>query len=110
MAIRDCEGECGGNELSIIDDIFALKYEITDVFINPFNPIIIISFSIPQSGMVSLKASDIAAKGITTLKDDYMSVVYYNINWNASSYPNGVYLIRMDSGDFTQTQKVVLVE
>ena len=30
-------------------------------------------------------------------------------DWNASTYPSGVYLIRMDSGDFTQTQKVVLV-
>ena len=102
--------DCEGNELSIIDGIFPLKYEITDVFPNPFNPITTISFSIPQSGMVSLKVSDLTAKVITTLKDDYMSVGYYNINWNASSYPSGVYLIRMDSGDFTQTQKVVLVK
>jgi len=102
--------DCEGNELSILDDISPLKYEITDVFPNPFNPITTISFSIPQSGMVSLKVSDITGKVITTLKDEYTSVGYYNINWNASSYPSGVYLIRMDSGDFTQTQKVVLVK
>jgi len=31
-------------------------------------------------------------------------------NWNATSLPSGVYLIRMESGEFTQTQKVVFVK
>ncbi|MDP6570849.1 MAG: T9SS type A sorting domain-containing protein, partial [Candidatus Marinimicrobia bacterium] len=69
-----------------------------------------ISFSISQSGMVSLKVYDITGKLTYTLIDEYMNADYYNINWNASSYPSGVYLIRMDSGDFTQTQKVLLVK
>jgi len=39
-----------------------------------------------------------------------MDTGYHSVVWDANSYPSGVYLIRMDSGDFTQTQKVVLVK
>jgi hypothetical protein len=47
---------------------------------------------------------------LETLTNEVLSIGNYSINWNASDYPSGVYLIRMESGDFTQTQKVVLVK
>ena len=102
--------DCEGNELSIIDGIFPLKYEITDVFPNPFNPITTISFSIPQSGMVSLKVYDITGRVTTTLKDEYMSAGYYSINWNADGYPSGMYFVEMIAGEYVNTQKLVLVK
>jgi len=105
----DENGECDG-ELSIDENIIPDHYSISSIFPNPFNPTTTISFSIPQSGMVSLKVYEIAGKLTSTLTDEYMNAGYYNINWNASSFSSGVYLIRMDSGDFTQTQKVVLVQ
>jgi len=47
---------------------------------------------------------------ITTLVNTFQTAGYHSVNWNADNLPSGVYLIRMDSGDFTQTQKVVLVK
>ena len=43
-------------------------------------------------------------------KDEYMSVGYYNINWDASSSPSGIYFVKMISDGFIQTEKVVLVK
>ena len=102
--------DCEGNELSILDGISPLKYEITDVFPNPFNPTTTISFSIPEFGLITITAYDITGRKLKTLTNKVLSIGNYTIDWNASSYPSGVYLIRMDSGDFTQTQKVVLVK
>jgi len=44
------------------------------------------------------------------LTNKILPVGNYSIKWNASNYTSGVYLIKMESGDFTQTQKVVLVK
>ena len=60
--------------------------------------------------MVSLKVYDITGRVTTTLKDEYMSVGYYNINWDASSYPSGIYFVKMMSDEFVQIEKVVLVK
>jgi len=108
--ITDTDGDGVCDELSINDKLIPVDYNVNTIYPNPFNPITTISFSIPQSGMVSLKVYDITGRVTTTLKDEYMSVGYYNINWNASSHPSGVYLLQMISGSFSKTQKIVLMK
>ena len=92
------------NEIPITDFLLSKNYP------NPFNPTTTISFSIPEFGLTTITAYDITGRQLETLTNEVLSVGNYSINWNASSYPSGVYLIRMESGDFTQTQKVVLVK
>ncbi|MDP6852731.1 MAG: T9SS type A sorting domain-containing protein [Candidatus Marinimicrobia bacterium] len=102
--------DCNGNELSITDSQLPYSYNINSIYPNPFNPITTISFSIPQSGLVSLKVYNISGKLSTTLKDEYMNVGYYDIIWDASNYPSGIYFVKMVSDGFIQTEKVVLVK
>ena len=102
----DCEENEMSNEVSIIPN----NYNISSIYPNPFNPTTTISFSIPEFGLATITAYDITGKELETLTNTNLNPGNYNIDWNASSYPSGVYLIRMDSGDFTQTQKVVLVK
>ncbi len=101
-------GDCG--ELSAQDDPLPSKYSISSIYPNPFNPTTTISFSIPQFGLTTIRAYDITGRQLETLTNEVLSVGSYSINWNASDCPSGVYLIRMESEDFTQTQKVVLVK
>ena len=98
------------SELSIKNQIIQHNYKIVNIYPNPFNPKATISFSIPEFGFTTITAYDITGRQLETLTNEVLSIGNYSINWNASSYPSGVYLIRMDSGDFTQTQKVVLVK
>ena len=97
-------------EMSLYNSIVPGKYGISSIYPNPFNPITTISFSIPELGLTNITSYDITGRQLETLTNEVLSVGNYSINWNASSYPSGVYLIRMDSGDFTQTQKVVFVK
>jgi len=89
---------------------YPTKYNLITPYPNPFNPTTTISFSIPEFRLTTITAYDLAGKKLETLTNEVLSIGDYSINWDASSYPSGVYLIRMDSGDFTQTQKVVLVK
>jgi hypothetical protein len=102
--------DCNGNELSITDSQLPYSYNINSIYPNPFNPITTISFSIPQSGLVSLKVYNISGKLSTTLKDEYMNVGYYDIIWDATNYPSGIYFVKMVSGGVVEVEKVVLVK
>ena len=95
--------------LSIVDNIIPNTYTLSS-YPNPFNPTTTITFTIPEFGHTTIIAYDITGRQLETLTNEVLNMGNYSIDWNASSYPSGVYLIRMGSGDFTQTQKVVLVK
>ena len=101
---------CDGEPLSLLNDLIPEDFNLHSIYPNPFNPKTTISFSISEFGFTTITAYDINGRQLETLTNGVLSIGNYSINWNASSYPSGVYLIRMDSGDFTQTQKVVLVK
>lgn len=102
----NCIGELLSNDkLTILDN-----YSIYNIYPNPFNPTTTISFAIPEFGLTTITAYNINGRQLETLTNEVLSIGNYSINWNASDYPSGVYLIRMVSGDFTHTQKVVLVK
>jgi hypothetical protein len=94
------------------------NYYISNVYPNPFNPITNIGYNLPESSTIELNVYNMNGRHIQTLVSGFQTTGYYSINWNASNYPSGVYLIRMEGGDpsasprhgFTQTQKIVLVK
>ena len=101
--------EC--EELSFTQETpLPIHYSLNSAYPNPFNPATTISFSIPEFGLTTITAYDITGRQLETLTNEVLTMGNYSINWNASSYPSGVYLIRMESGEFTQTQKMVLVK
>jgi len=101
---------CDGEPLSLLNGLIPEDFNLHSIYPNPFNPTTTISFSIPEFGLTTITVYDITGRELETLANEVLSIGYHSINWNASSYPSGVYLIRMDSGDFTQTQKVVLIK
>ncbi len=88
-------------------------YHLSDAYPNPFNPATKISFIIPGNGRVQLKVYDLLGKEICTLVDEVKSAGKYEIIFNAGSIgkqlPSGVYFIRMQSGNFISTKKIILL-
>jgi flagellar hook assembly protein FlgD len=100
--------EC--SELSVYKKIIQNKYNLHYPYPNPFNPTTTISFSIPQLGMVSLKVYDITGKLVTTLINEQMNIGYHSIDWDGTNQSSGMYLVRMESGEYVETQKLLLVK
>ena len=69
-----------------------------------------ISLSIDEFGITTITAYDIIGKKVETIINEVLKTGFHTISWNASSYPAGVYFIRIDSEGVTQTQKVVLLK
>jgi hypothetical protein len=75
---------------------------------NPFSPSTTISFAIPQSSFTTLKVYNILGQEVATLVNEEMKTGAYQVNWRASGNPSGVYLYRLQTGEFTETKQMIL--
>ena len=78
-------------------------------FPNPFNPVTTIKYSIPHTSFIKLKIYDILGKEISTLVNEEKMAGTYEINWNASNLPSGVYFYQLEAGGFFQIKKMILL-
>ncbi|MBA4250663.1 MAG: hypothetical protein C0425_10325 [Chlorobiaceae bacterium] len=85
------------------------RYFLYQNYPNPFNPITKVKFTIPNSGIVQIKIYDILGKEIITLLNEYKTTGSYDVEFNASSLPSGVYFYRMISGNYSETKKMILL-
>jgi type IX secretion system substrate protein len=85
-------------------------YSLNQNFPNPFNPTTSIRFAIPRSGLVKLLVYDMLGREVATLVNANLEAGEYNIDFNASDLPSGVYFYRLTAGDFTDTRKMTLIK
>lgn len=94
------------------------SFELKQNYPNPFNPYTTISYEIVSNSYVVLKVFDISGKEIRTLQNGYQNQGKYNIKFNSSNLPSGVYFYKITvrdlsgmSSDFvTQTKKMLIVK
>ena len=100
------DGSC---DLSL-DDSFLPKEVSLNTFPNPFNPTSKISFSVPSISEVSIVIYSIRGEEVLSLSDQLYQPGYYSIDWNASNYASGLYIISMTLGDANISKKVLLLK
>ena len=86
------------------------SYHLNAAFPNPFNSTVNINFTVPDYDEISIDIYNLNGRLLTNLIDHYYYPGYHSINWNAKSYPSGVYFIKMQASDFLETQKVMLLK
>ena len=92
-------GAC--NPMAIDKLLIPDNYSISSIYPNPFNPITSIEYSLPENADIELIVYNIHGRHIQTLVQGLQTAGYHSINWNASNYPSGVYLIRLESSNFS---------
>lgn len=85
-------------------------FSLVQNYPNPFNPSTTISYAIPVAGKVSLKVYDILGKQQAELVNAYQSAGDYKVTFAASHLPSGVYLYKIQAGEFTETKKCILMK
>ncbi len=85
------------------------NYILYQNYPNPFNPTTTIRFDIPKTSFITLKVYNILGQEITTLVNGYKNPGRYEINFDASSLPSGVYFYRLISNDFTFTKRLIIM-
>ena len=97
--------------VSVDDEILqSLTFSLSQNYPNPFNPLTSIHYAIGKRQFVTLKVYDILGNEIATLVNDEKSAGNYEVNFNASNIPSGVYFYRLQAGSFIQTNKMILLK
>lgn len=86
------------------------EFSLSQNYPNPFNPVTNIKFSIPESGNVKLTVFDITGKIAAELLDESINAGEYKIDFDASALSSGVYFYRLQSENFSETKKMILVK
>ena len=87
-----------------------IGFNLEQNFPNPFNPSTTIKFSIPKEAKVNLSIFNVLGELVTTLVNEQMKVGHYEYEFNASNLASGIYIYRINAGDFVETKKMVLVK
>ncbi len=97
------------------------SFKLSQNYPNPFNPTTNIRFEVLSSGkglqpIVQIRVFDILGKEITTLVNQNLQPGSYEVSWDASGFPSGVYFYKLVVGDntnnggFSLTKKMVLTK
>lgn len=84
-------------------------FSLSQNFPNPFNPSTQIAFSIPRSGYTTLKVYNILGHEVAVLMTEKLPVGKYKVNWNSNGLPSGLYFYRLQSSEFVDTKKMILL-
>jgi hypothetical protein len=85
-------------------------YKLEQNYPNPFNPVTNISYSIPKAGNVKLAVYDVLGREIASLVNEYKTAGNYMVSFNAENLASGLYMYKIESGNFVDTKKMMLVK
>ncbi len=86
------------------------EYSLSQNYPNPFNPVTTIRYDLPMASRVSITIYNILGQEVALLIDEIQEAGYKSVQWNASSFPSGVYMYRIKSSNFSQTKKLLLLK
>ncbi len=93
-----------------IDRNIPSEYKLSQNYPNPFNPSTEINFSIPVSGNTTLAIYNVLGQEVATLVNEELSAGSYNYQFDASNLTSGIYFYKLQSNDYSQVKKMMLLK
>jgi hypothetical protein len=93
------------------NNMLPIKTALNASYPNPFNPSTTINYDLAIDGYVSILVYDALGREVATLfSGDQVAGTNYQVTWNAADQASGAYFLRMTAGNYTNTQKLMLVK
>lgn len=86
------------------------EYKLYQNFPNPFNPNTNIQFDIIKFGNVKITVFDLLGREVTVLVNELLQPGRYKTDFDASALSSGVYYYKIESNDFTNIKKLVVLK
>ncbi len=87
-----------------------LRFKLSQNYPNPFNPSTSISYSIAKAGVVKLEVFDLLGQKIASLVDQVQTAGEYDVSFEASDIPSGIYIYRLSNNGQTSIRKMTLIK
>ena len=92
-----------------VGELIPGKFTLKQNYPNPFNPSTTIRLEVPARDFIELNVYDVSGKEIARLVKQNLNAGVYDVSFDASGLPSGVYFYTLRSSEFVQTKKMVLV-
>jgi len=109
----------GGNFITGVNNsnlVQQKNYLLSQNYPNPFNPKTIINYQLPASqggpmfNFVSLKVYDALGKEVATLVNQKQNAGSYEVDFNGEELPSGVYFYKLETKNFSETKRMILLK
>lgn len=87
-----------------------VKFDLKQNYPNPFNPSTSISFDLPKSEFVNLTVYNSVGQEVAVLVNETKSAGTHELTFDASRLPSGIYLYRIQAGEYTKSMKMSLIK
>ena len=110
ILIVDVNGDPLYKKSSVKDSFGPVKFELTGIFPNPFNPSTQVSFNVPVASDISLSAYNVQGEKVDLIFEGFKEAGGYTYNWAPENLSSGVYYIRLNADGIINSKKALLVK
>jgi hypothetical protein len=86
------------------------KFQLSSAYPNPFNPCTSIRFGLPVACIVELSVYDLSGRTVAELINGWRGAGLHEVTFDASQLASGIYVYRMQAGNFNASGKMVLLK
>ena len=93
------------------ETVLPVEFSLSQNYPNPFNPSTKIEYSLPVEGNITIKIFNILGQEVRTLiNNELTSAGKHTVTFNAISLPTGIYIYRLQAGNFSSNKKMILLK
>ena len=86
------------------------EFALQQNYPNPFNPTTKITYSVPADGFVNIAVYNVLGEKVANLLNTNVKAGNYDISFDATNLTSGMYLYRMEAGDFVSVKKMMILK
>lgn len=104
-------GKESDNRPAVLSETEVVKfYRLNQNYPNPFNPITNIQYDLPKDNFVRIKVYDILGKEMAIIVNEFKTAGSYLISFDGSKLASGIYFYKIETKDFVQTKRMILLK
>ncbi|MFO8029607.1 MAG: family 10 glycosylhydrolase [Cyclonatronaceae bacterium] len=111
LSRNNVEGDLSEQQAMVVsadgEPLLASEFELRQNYPNPFNPETTISFRLPEASHARLTVYDVLGREVAVLVDETLPSGTHSVVFEAGSLATGIYIYRLQAGDFTQSRKML---
>jgi hypothetical protein len=86
------------------------RFVLNQNYPNPFNPSTVLSYTLKTDSRVTLTVFNLVGQSVKVIVDEYQTAGEYEYSFDASELPAGIYLYKLQVGDYSSVRRMTLVK